>query len=384
MRKIIKKEFQENVAGAVMGVLIYSVMLVIVHRGLQQTLSGEPIFNLEYLQSVSVFVCVLLGLSLGGKQTHADLQRDLMAFLVHRPLSQSRIFVARTIAGLSMYTAVTVAPLLVYSVFESNKHPEEFRWSMLLTLTTAWLCGVMCYFVAVLTTLRKARWYATKLAAIIFGGTVFFAAFKGNPFQNGLTSANLLLLLGALILATASLGSFLGNGEQKGQPVLSQAALTFVIAVYCAMTIYFIVASTYMVSRVWVNRETQDSVMSMVEALFVPLLSFVIDEQALNPTKIILKLAVAVIIVIPMGVSVAYRYRLGLLRQIGWAVFYLCFGLPGFLAFLAVHDWPQLVKCSKCRKDRAVDREQCPQCGAGFESPAETGIEIFEKITLRA
>ena len=91
--------------------------------------------------------------------------------------------------------------------------------------------------------------------------------------------------------------------------------------------------------------------------------------------------------IVPAMICVAFGWWLGRRHhfttkaQAGWGFFHLIFGLPGLLAFLAVQEWPMKESCPKCKKLRAVDREQCEYCGAEFAPPAKTGTEIFEPLT---
>lgn len=65
--------------------------------------------------------------------------------------------------------------------------------------------------------------------------------------------------------------------------------------------------------------------------------------------------------------------------QIIWAVVGLPPGLFGVLMLLALHPWPVRVPCPNCGRPRAVDRDKCPHCGAGFPRPARDGTEIFDR-----
>ncbi len=50
----------------------------------------------------------------------------------------------------------------------------------------------------------------------------------------------------------------------------------------------------------------------------------------------------------------------------------------GVLMLLALRPWPVRVPCPNCGRPRAVDRDECPHCGAGFPRPAKDGTEIFD------
>lgn len=84
-----------------------------------------------------------------------------------------------------------------------------------------------------------------------------------------------------------------------------------------------------------------------------------------------------------LGLWLGRRYNFAVKQQMGWALFHLLFGLPGFLAFVSVQEWPARVKCPKCQKLRVVDREYCEHCQSTFAPPEKTGIEIFEPAVAK-
>jgi ABC-type transport system involved in multi-copper enzyme maturation permease subunit len=88
----------------------------------------------------------------------------------------------------------------------------------------------------------------------------------------------------------------------------------------------------------------------------------------------------AALVCIPMGWWLGWRYQFSLRRQLGWAMFYLFWGIPGLLAFLCAEEWPAREICPACKKLRVVDREKCPHCGAAFAPSEKTGVEVFEPL----
>jgi hypothetical protein len=68
---------------------------------------------------------------------------------------------------------------------------------------------------------------------------------------------------------------------------------------------------------------------------------------------------------------------------ISWGLFHLLFGVPGFLAFLAVKEWPPKEPCSSCRRLRVMNLRACPHCGSEVPPPPKTGIEIFEPLEVK-
>jgi hypothetical protein len=86
------------------------------------------------------------------------------------------------------------------------------------------------------------------------------------------------------------------------------------------------------------------------------------------------------ILCVAVGLWLGRRNGFSRKAQAGWAVFHLLLGLPGLMAFLAVQEWTVRETCVNCKKRRAVDREHCEHCGAGFPAAEKTGTEIFEPL----
>jgi hypothetical protein len=89
----------------------------------------------------------------------------------------------------------------------------------------------------------------------------------------------------------------------------------------------------------------------------------------------------AALVCLPIGWWLGLRYSLSLPARLGWAAFYLVFGIPGLLTFLSVQEWPARESCPNCKKLRVVDREKCEHCGANFAPPEKNGTEIFAPLT---
>lgn len=101
------------------------------------------------------------------------------------------------------------------------------------------------------------------------------------------------------------------------------------------------------------------------------------------PWKLVLiSLAVAAVVWVPLGLWLAWRHNFDIRAQLGWAVFHLLCGLPGFLAFVSVQEWPERTPCSNCEKLRSIDREKCEHCGADFAPPEKNGTEIFAPLEI--
>lgn len=389
MRKLILKELREHFAGVVMGVLIYGFLIAAFYPTFQEWSGRQVSLYLENLKPFIVIICILLGLAIGGKQMHTDSQRDLRAFLIHRPMTGSQIFMSKALAGGCIYTVISLMPLIGLRFYENMKYQVPLPWTILpwelfLPVFAPWLAGLVCYFAAMLTNSRRARWLASKSVGVLFGGFMIVVSFNESLLVDGPWSANLVLILTALILAVAAWGSFVSDGEQKGLPLLSRLCLTMMLAVGSALFFYIFVNGSEAGLSILTGKGISHPVYKKFEPLLSPIISCLIEKREELGTMVILKVGVSLFLIIPVGWVLGQRYQFLVARQLGWAIFYLFFGLCGLLACLAVHDWPLLIACPKCKRGRVVDREQCANCGAGFEPVAETGIEIFERGTVKA
>src|ERR1017187_1556616 len=110
----------------------------------------------------NTFFCGLFGAALGWLQSRNQAHRDLWAFLIHRPVTRTEIFLGKTIAGLCLYAFGAGLPLaiLVAVVRVPGQVAAPFEWAMVLPLVSVFLMGLAWYYAGLLTGLRQARWYA--------------------------------------------------------------------------------------------------------------------------------------------------------------------------------------------------------------------------------
>jgi len=83
----------------------------------------------------------------------------------------------------------------------------------------------------------------------------------------------------------------------------------------------------------------------------------------------------AVLAGVTFGLGV--RWRLPMKRAIAWALLALGFNVGGFVAFLLATDRMLVLACPSCGKRRRVDRSTCNGCGADWERPPESEMEII-------
>jgi hypothetical protein len=227
VKALIQKELRENLKFAVPGFLILSALLFdVCYR-----LSIQPLLSSNVLGIIEV-VCNIFGLVLGWFQVFSERNRDLWAFLIHRPLTRTQIFAAKAIAGLTIYFAAMGLPLLVLVVAESRpgQFASPFEWAMVLPLAGSFALGLVWYFGGLLIGLRQARWYASRGLVLIVA--MFFsvsAAVKPSNFP-GFWQDWVMAVTGVVILGTATWGAFRSGGMDSCQPVWGRRALVLTLA----------------------------------------------------------------------------------------------------------------------------------------------------------
>jgi len=226
MKALIDKELRENLKVAVPVFLLLTVVcwLAAWDGG------GNALLGAESLRIFSL-MCAGFGAILGWLQIHHERPRDLRAFLVHRPITRTGIFFAKIIVGLLLYFLAVSLPLIGYLIWISipGHLGAPFEWGTAVPAAGWALAGPLWYFAAMLTSLREARWYASRGMGLAAALPVQALALTmpGLPLLWQFEVA-ICLLIAALALAVW--GSFQTNGEYQGQPLRGKAALAGVMA----------------------------------------------------------------------------------------------------------------------------------------------------------
>lgn len=222
MKALIQKELRENLKFAVPGFLILSALLfqVYSHTG------NQPLVNSNFLGLVEL-VCNLFGLLLGWFQVYPERNRDLWAFLIHRPLTQTQIFMAKAIAGSTIYFVAMGLPLLVLAVVASRpgQFASPFEWAMVLPLAGSFLFGLVWYFAGLLTGLRQARWYASRGLILVAALCIYMLANIKPAGLPGFWQERVMIVAGIILMAAATWGAFQSCGTDTGQPAWGRRAL---------------------------------------------------------------------------------------------------------------------------------------------------------------
>jgi hypothetical protein len=232
MKTLVFKEFRENVKAAVLGMIIYTLVLVVLYRDYvaSPTNMTQPLTDSNLVFGTAWF-CGIFGAVLGWLQVHNERRPDLWAFLIHRPMTRSGIFLAKVMAGLGLYALVVGLPLLGFIVWARlpGHVAAPFEPAMLWPVTVYVLGGVLYYFAGMLSDLRQVRWYGSRVLGL---GTAIVVSLL-LTMSPELWQSLVLILLGAAVLATAVWGGFQRDGHYHGQPALGKAALTVALMPEC-------------------------------------------------------------------------------------------------------------------------------------------------------
>ena len=253
MKALIRKELRENLKLAVLGFVVFTVLVVWSWRDyavmMKDVLLGLRSLEGYHLQPVgsglifvgTAWLCVIFGAVLGWMQIFNERHRDLWAFLVHRPISRTQIFFGKVIAGLGIYIVAAGLPLVCFIAWAGipGHVAAPFEWGMVLPIAWLFLAGIAFYFAGMLTVLRRARWYASRT----FGLGLAFMVLLANAAPNWRFWQILVaMLIGIAILAAAVWGGFHSDGHYKGQPALGKLGLTASITVGAGVVAFIVFA----------------------------------------------------------------------------------------------------------------------------------------------
>lgn len=217
MSAIFLKELRENAKWAL---VIFALMLFRVYLELR-----DPSANLLFhMQQWTVWVTPLAGLLMGVVQSLFETRPDNWAFVVHRPVPRLHIFLAKCAAGLLLlYTALAVPLLLAAAWAARPGHVAmPFQGRMVLPTLADVLAAGAFYFAGMVVTLRRVRWYGTRLLplgfAIACGSIVYY-------LTPTFWQAVLIVGIGMTVGALAAWGVFAHHGAPDGGAPVTRLAL---------------------------------------------------------------------------------------------------------------------------------------------------------------
>ena len=235
MKQLILKELREHFKVALIGLAVFTVMLVLAFSACSSSLQRSALsmgysdaedFQPLLARSVltqAAFFCAIFGTFLGWLQIRAEKHPDLWAFLVHRPISRTTILRSKILSGLLLYAAGAGLPLLGLIIVASipGHVAAPFEWAMALPLLAIFLAGPVYYLAGLLTGLRKARWYGSRAFGLGLAVPASVVLFAVPEFWQAL----LVIMIVGTLLTLAVWGSFKTGGYYREQPALSKLAL---------------------------------------------------------------------------------------------------------------------------------------------------------------
>lgn len=250
MKTLVRKELQENLRLAALGLVIFGLIQVLSYIDYSEVMKSlalshgvrgggglmQPLLE-KFIVMGTAFFCGLFGALLGWLQIHNERRPDLWAFLMHRPLSATQIFLCKAAAGLTLYALVAGLPLacsIIWAVTPGHV-AAPFEWRMLEPVAAFFLSGVVYYFAGMLTGLRQARWYGSRAFGVGVAIIVSTAMVSRPHFGKAL----LVIFIGGTILAAAVWSAFQSHGFAGGQPRLGKAALTLSLAMGSLVVVFF-------------------------------------------------------------------------------------------------------------------------------------------------
>jgi hypothetical protein len=214
MKSLIRKEWRENVKWAALPALLI--------LGPVALFGASPLMDLGRLFYVSL-VAALFGAVLGFLQVFPESRGDKRSLLLHRPLSRSRIFLGKVLAGVGLYLLALGIPFAcsVALAAAPGHVAQPFAWPMVLPWLADALTGLVYYFAGMLAAQREARWYGSRCLGLAAGLCCSVAVWVAPEFRHALLA---IVVLGGAT-AVAAWGSFCTGGAYAPAPRLARIAL---------------------------------------------------------------------------------------------------------------------------------------------------------------
>lgn len=206
MIAVFLKELRENLKWAA---VICGVLLVFVVHEIRDT---GPGFLFDFPNKHTLFIAPLAGLLLGVVQMLFETRPDNWGFVVHRPVSRRQIFIAKCAAGLLLlYVSLLLPCILAWTwAARPGNLAMPFQPRMILPMLADVLNGGCYYFVGMLLTLRRARWFGSRLLPL---GMALASSALITVLIEQFWQVVLVVFIVQAIGATAAWGIFAASGE---------------------------------------------------------------------------------------------------------------------------------------------------------------------------
>lgn len=201
---------------------------------------GARLFTND-LFALFAFGSAAIALALGFLQTALEVRRDQWAFLLHRGLSASQVFLGKAAAGLLVYGAVVLTStcLVVLWARAGGVERYPFSWYQTLPLLATILTAPAFYFAAMLAVVWKGPWYVGRVLPLVAPSLMLFGilgiVFEITEYIPFFVFVS--IGVGLAVLAVAARGVFVRSGEAAGRPRWGSICLgiTLSVATACAV-----------------------------------------------------------------------------------------------------------------------------------------------------
>lgn len=169
-------------------------------------------FDIEPLRFVGpllFLVCISLGFVVAIRQFWGPGLLKTWAFTIHRSMSKATILAVKFSAAIiALVTSCGLVWTLFYTyVSRSGVFPMPMMGRIFIEGWIFVILGLVVYFGAAFSGLSTARWYTTKIFAIIFSMVILSIARK----QTDLLSCLLVIMIGVVILVSQIINMFLNR-----------------------------------------------------------------------------------------------------------------------------------------------------------------------------
>jgi hypothetical protein len=224
VRALICKEWRENIKWVPLpGLVILLVFLI--------DKPDEPIFDV----TGAFFCCltaVVFAAALGFLQVFFEGHGDKRSLLLHRPLSPSRVFLAKTLAGIGLYLLALGIPFVCLESWMARpgNMPAPYHRQTSLPWLADIFSGLVYYFAGMLVAQRDVRWYGSRCLPLAAAFLCSFLVWTLPEFWQALVAIGII----GFFLSLAAWGSFGSGGAYPPQPGFAKAALalTFVAGLF--------------------------------------------------------------------------------------------------------------------------------------------------------
>ncbi len=232
MKAIFVKELRENLKW---GLLILGFFTLSVAGWIHEA-SSHLMFDIIRPETTGLPFAIV-GLAMGLLQTWFETRPDNFAFVVHRPISRLQVFIAKSAAGLLLIYVGLLIPaiyLIVWAATPGNL-AMPFQWRSALPLAADILAVTPFYFTGMVLTLRKARWFGTRLLPLGLAAACTVAVRESPQFWQAICFA----AAGSAVCALAAWNVFstAGVDDRAGVPKFALGTMIYVGALAVGIAI---------------------------------------------------------------------------------------------------------------------------------------------------